>query len=297
MLKYFIIVVKNNRQKVVVVFCSVFFFQETRHNFRMYASDLDNDDGGEILLVGEANFSFSLSLCKYISPSRLTTTCYETRQRLESIHGSDLIKSNVNQLERLLVKSIRFGVDATRLEVEFPCRKFQRIYFMFPHVSGRSNLRKNRQLMFDFFQSSRQVLSETGSVIIGLAAGQGGTSFECDPAKRLNKDSWTISQLGQQNGFILTSCDIFQADLFDCYKSTGFRSQSKSFSVLGSLVHTFQLSLPVEDYSLIDHFWRVNSFLSRHKHPFRSLRDFLARFLASDTNIIEDTIDLCSNLK
>lgn len=261
----------------------------------MYARDLEND--GEILLVGEANFSFSLSLCKFISPNRLTTTCYETRQRLDSIHGSDLIESNVNQLERLSVKSIRFGVDATRLFDQFPCQKFQRIYFMFPHVSGRSNLRKNRQLMLDFFHSSRQVLSETGSVMIGLAAGQGGTSFECDLAKRLNKDSWTISQLGQQNGFILTSCDIFQADLFDCYKSTGFRSQSKSFSVQHALVHTFHLSLPVEDYSLSDHFWRINSFLSQHKHPFRSFRDFLARFLDSDTNIIADTVDLCSNLK
>ena len=36
-----------------------------------------NDD---ILLVGEANFSFTLSLLKYCHPKFVTTSCYENKE-------------------------------------------------------------------------------------------------------------------------------------------------------------------------------------------------------------------------
>lgn len=256
----------------------------------MYASDFDDDDKDrKVLLVGEANFSFCISLCKYISPRRITATSYETREELERIHGRDLIESNLAQLARLNVESTRFGVDATRLADVFPTGRFARIYFMFPHVSGRSNLRKNRQLMSEFFASCRQVIDEyDGAVFVALAAGQGGTSFECDPSRRGNKDSWQINQLAQQHRLILTSCDLFEADKFEYYKSTGFRSQSKSFRVERGLLHKFELSLSPVEANSCSYVDQIRRFLHRQnpRHPLRQLTDFLANYLSPNPNII-----------
>lgn len=258
-----------------------------------------NDDDDEILLVGEANFSFTLSLCSQYATGRqkITTSCFESRSRLEEMFGREAIESNLASLARMSsIKQIRFEVDATRLAEMFPKERFTRIYFMFPHVSGRSNLRKNRALMMEFFRSCREVLksqsSSSSSVLVTLAGGQGGTSFERDVSKRGCKDSWTINQLAQQNGFVLTACDEFQPAAFECYTSSGFRSQSKSFSVRDALVHKFQPSLPIDIYkcSVIDHFNRFSRVLNSVdviKHPFVQLRDFLAAYLSSDSFIVQ----------
>ena len=253
---------------------------------------IDKSEEYEVLLVGEANFSFSLSLAKYVNPNRITTTCYESREALEKCHGQELIIKNLSELERLGFKSVRFEVDATRLEESFAGQLFSRIYFMFPHVSGRSNLRKNRDLMRRFFASSRHVLEPTrGQLLVALAAGQGGTRFEHEPSKRSNLDSWTINQLAQENGFILTSCQPFQADLFEYYKSTGFRSQAKSFVLNNALVHRFEFSLPIEENSS-----DLNAFFSFNKklfsHPFIELTDILCR-LFNNCNLISDKLEYC----
>jgi len=83
------------------------------------------------------------------------------------------------------------------------------------------------------------------SVFIALAKGQGGTQFEEDPAKRDIKDSWQVLQLAQKNGFILTECFNLNESKFPIYKSTGFRSQAKSFATKSSLIHRFEPSLAV----------------------------------------------------
>lgn len=239
----------------------------------------------DILLVGEANFSFSLSLSKYIKPQHITTTCYESRCELENCHGVELISSNLNELSRLGFKSVRFEIDATRLSELFGTEKFFSIYFMFPHVSGRSNLRKNRLLMQKFFASARCILEIDGAVIITLAAGQGGTSFEKEASKRCHRDSWTINQIAQQHRFIMTSCQFFQPSLFECYKSTGFRSQSKSFSIIDSLVHKFELSLPI-DLNDDCEFSEFKSSLN-DTHPFVQLRNVLVRWFSPYSNLMK----------
>jgi len=89
---------------------------------------------GDILLLGEANFSFTLSLLQFCDPKFVTTTCYESRLSAE---------------QRYCDLKTHFASSS---------QKFTRIFFMFPHVSGRSNLKKNRILIDNFMRSSHDVL-------------------------------------------------------------------------------------------------------------------------------------------
>jgi len=115
---------------------------------------------GDILLLGEANFSFTLSLLQFCDPKFVTTTCYESRLSAEQRYGKELLKENLDKLAALNCRQVLFGVDACDLKTHFASssQKFTRIFFMFPHVSGRSNLKKNRILIDNFMRSSHDVL-------------------------------------------------------------------------------------------------------------------------------------------
>ncbi|XP_021093562.1 ferredoxin-fold anticodon-binding domain-containing protein 1 isoform X2 [Heterocephalus glaber] len=173
-----------------------------------------------LLLVGEGNFSFAAALRETMDPrSSLTATCLQ--------HLADLARDPVawENLQRLRERGteIRFGVDCTQLANAFEPhnRKFDRIYFNFPHCGRKAGVAKNRELLAKFFQSCAYVLAEEGEVHVALCRGQGGTP--ADKPQREWHNSWQVVAMAALGGFILSDVLPFSCDAVPGYKCTGYR--------------------------------------------------------------------------
>ncbi|XP_060036063.1 ferredoxin-fold anticodon-binding domain-containing protein 1 [Erinaceus europaeus] len=196
-----------------------------------------------LLLVGEGNFSFAAALSKTLVASiRLTATCLQ--------QPADLARDSVAQENLQFLRErgteILFGVDCTQLADAFELhdRKFDQIYFNFPHCGRKAGVAKNRKLLAKFFQSSADVLAEEGEVHVALCRGQGGTP--ADKPTREWHNSWQVVAMAALGGFILSDVHPFCCETVPGYKCTGYRSQNKSFHMEGALNHVFTWSLPFE---------------------------------------------------
>lgn len=151
--------------------------------------------------------------------------------------------------------NVKFGVDATRLSqhAEIENIKFDKIIFNFPHIKGKMKINLNRDLIREFFISSKSVLKKDGSVILALCAGQGGTQFDRNSRKWEN--TWQVVEMAAHGDYVLVDIEKFPSETFPLYLSSGFRGKSKSFNTVDALVHQFkQASPPIEsiDDSMID---------------------------------------------
>ncbi|XP_026513688.1 ferredoxin-fold anticodon-binding domain-containing protein 1 isoform X1 [Terrapene carolina triunguis] len=194
-----------------------------------------------LLLVGEGNFSFSVSLCNASDrETRITATCYESEER---VSRQALAKTNIQHLRGKGVE-VCFCVDCTKLKDYFlPAkRNFDCIYFNFPHCGRKAGVTKNRELLTKFFCSCTDVLAEKGEVHVALCKGQGGTP--ADQPMREWHNSWQVVAMAAGAGFILSDVHPFNLEDVHGYKCTGYRSQDKSFSVEGALNHIFTRGLP-----------------------------------------------------
>ncbi|CAL8364662.1 unnamed protein product [Lota lota] len=194
---------------------------------------------GHILFVGEGNFSFSSALCKLSPENKITATCLQ-RQEDVKLEGA---AANI-QIIRDSGGTVLFGVDCTKLG-EYASLKgavFNRVIFNFPHCGRKSGVKKNRELLKNFFLSCVQVLDEHGEVHVTLCNGQGGTP--ADQPTREWQNSWQVVAMAAEADLVLSSVQPFKSEEVESYKCTGYRSQDKGFHVENALVHVFTRSLP-----------------------------------------------------
>jgi hypothetical protein len=96
--------------------------------------------------------------------------------------------------------SVRFGIDATKLESSFPDIYFDGIESNFLLGRGKLNARCNRQLVNSFLESARMVLKPDAEIRIALCHGQGGM-----PADSLQewRQSWLPALHAADQGLLL----------------------------------------------------------------------------------------------
>ncbi|KAF6725736.1 Ferredoxin-fold anticodon-binding domain-containing protein 1 [Oryzias melastigma] len=169
-----------------------------------------------ILLVGEGNFSFSASLCEM---EKVTATCPQRQEEVLLFEGA---ASNISSITES-GGSVLFEVDCTRLE-ECPAlrgRLFDRVLFNFPHCGRKSGVKKNKELLRNFFLSCLQVLAKDGEVHVSLCNGQGGTP--ADEPRREWHNSWQVVAMAAEAGLILSAVYPFESSSRQGYKCTGYR--------------------------------------------------------------------------
>ncbi|KAM7374334.1 hypothetical protein PAMP_007000 [Pampus punctatissimus] len=190
-----------------------------------------------ILLVGEGNFSFSASMSQLHG---VTATCLQHQEEALRQEGA---ARNI-QIIKDSGGTVLFEVDCTKLGecASLQGRVFDRVVFNFPHCGRKSGVKKNRQLLKNFFLSCVQVLAEDGEVHVSLCNGQGGTPV--DQPKREWHNSWQVAAMAAEAHLILTDVHPFESEKYQNYKCTGYRSQDKGFHVENALLHVFMRSLP-----------------------------------------------------
>lgn len=199
-----------------------------------------------ILILGDANFSFSVAVHKLCIKDPLSTfygsilyaTTFEDATTCISKYGN--ITTNNKKILLEYGHQVFHDVDATNLEKTFSNLIFHRIIFNFPHIGRKAGIDKNRLLLKNFFISAKKFTNQDSKVDVSLCAGQGGTPSDTKIRKPCN--SWKIVKMASFGGFILTSVDLFQNNDYPPYECTGKRGSSKSFHLQGSITHQFTQS-------------------------------------------------------
>jgi Domain of unknown function (DUF2431) len=170
--------------------------------------------------VGDGDLSYSASIASELTQRgiHLTATVLEDKEQHQQVYERSkqnvetIIRASLYNQDHLVSEhdhhSVLFGVDATQLSNTFPSTKFQRITFNFPHWRGKTNAKRNRQLVNNFFQSASQVLEKDGGVIcIALCEGQGG--FPCRSLAEW-RQSWLVVSYAAEHGMLLQKLEPYQ---------------------------------------------------------------------------------------
>ena len=190
-----------------------------------------------VLIIGDGNFSYSLSFCRKWQKQhwKIITTSFEDEATVKSNRES---YENIKELHNIAVH-VCYGIDGTNLEayLEMQGKKFDCIIFNFPHTGGKSNIKRNRDLIQGFLGSAYDFLTPSGEIRITLCRGQGGTPLDC--SERGYKNSWKIIELAAEAHLILSDLQPFRLSDWPGYTPTGYRGLDKGFLLNDALTHIF----------------------------------------------------------
>ncbi|BAT88450.1 hypothetical protein VIGAN_05194800 [Vigna angularis var. angularis] len=126
----------------------------------------------QILLVGEGDFSFSLSLAKsFGSAANIVASSLNPYDNVTKMYKQ--AKSNLEELHKLGAFLLH-GVDATKMKLhpDLKMRRFDRVIFNFPHAGfhGRedssSMIEMHKALVHGFFNNASRMLRANGEIHI-----------------------------------------------------------------------------------------------------------------------------------
>ncbi|GLU23991.1 hypothetical protein SLE2022_399640 [Rubroshorea leprosula] len=163
-----------------------------------------------ILLVGEGDFSFSLTLAtRFGSASNIVATSLDSREEL--VRKYSKAEENLNVLEYLGCK-ILHGIDVHTMS-KHSCLKrklFDRIVFNFPHAgffyreSDNRQIRLHQYLVRGFLRNAKKMLEEDGEAHITHKTGY-------------PYDEWGIENIAEEVGLFLKSQVPFHKDKYPGY--------------------------------------------------------------------------------
>ncbi|KAL5548723.1 hypothetical protein UlMin_003954 [Ulmus minor] len=190
----------------------------------------------QILLVGEGNFSFSLSLARsFGSASNIFATSLDPYDAVIIKYSE--AKSNLEKLKELGA-SLSHGVDATNMENhrDLRMRKFDRVIFNFPHAGFHAKednpnmIMMHRGLVYGFLRNAKSMLRAYGQIHVNHK-----TTFPYY--------HWNIVELAFQNSLVLIECVDFMKKDYPGYENKrGDGSRSDEPFYLGRC-STFKFTL------------------------------------------------------
>lgn len=202
----------------------------------------ENSDPKTWLVVGDGDLSYSACIAKDLEDAntRLVATVLEE----EDVHNRvyDGSKRHAETVSSHPSHSVRFGIDATKLQSSFPDMLFDGIEFNFPHWRGKTNARYNRQLVNSFLESAKMVLKPDGEIRVALCLGQGGM-----PADSLQewRQSWLPAMYAADNGLLLRRLEPYKPE----YDLSSHRGVDRPFFIGDSpqrYVFTFPDENPID---------------------------------------------------
>ncbi len=162
------------------------------------ADDFNPSEGNRILLVGEANFSFSLSLAKTLAiQNRMIATSYDSEDTKYKDRDKNIKEHNK------LGTIIEYNIDATSTSYE--PSYFEIVVFNFPWVKEetRGGTTNNKILLKSFFKEADRIVKKGGKVILSFADNR-------------YVGRWKPEE--QTNSFVLESKKLFDSKNFPGYE-------------------------------------------------------------------------------